>query len=338
MIDSIIREDVEKIKSRLKKDDFVGKHFLVSGGSGFVGSWICDVLISFDGAVDCVDDLSTGKNENIDHLLDKKGFRFIEEDVRDFRDKAEYDYILHLASRASPEEYLQNPIKTLQANSVGSLNMLELASKHHAKILLASTSEVYGDAQVVPTPETYWGNVNPVGVRSCYDEGKRFGEALFMAYYRQQGLDVRIARIFNSYGPRLRAEGTYGRAISRFIVQALAHYPLTVYGRGAQTRSFCHITDTVVGLLLLLTSEKARGEVMNIGAPEEVTILALARRIKKLASSDSPIRFYPLPEDDPRRRCPDIRKAQKLLRWKPKISLEQGLTRTITWFQRNAQK
>ena len=185
-----------------------------------------------------------------------------------------------------------------------------------------------------PTPESYWGSVNPIGPRSCYYEGKRFAEALFMAYHRKYGLDVRVARIFNSYGPRLRAEGAYGRAVSRFITQALANQPLTVYGDGTQTRSFCYITDTSVGLLLLLTGERARGEVVNVGNSEEVTILELAQRIKRLTGSGSPITFHPLPEDDPRRRCPDIGRAERLLRWKPKISLEQGLARTITWFRK----
>lgn len=332
MIDSIILEDVEKTRNALRKGNFEDKRVLVTGGAGFIGSWICDVLIGLGTTLDCLDDFSTGKHENTDHLVGKTGFRLIKADVSNFRSKLKYDCILHLASGASPEEYQQHPIKTLRANSIGSYNMLELARKDDAKILFASTSEVYGDAQSVPTLETYWGNVNPVGVRSCYDEGKRFGEALFMAYHRQYGLNVRIARIFNTYGPRLRAEGAYGRAVSRFITQALAGKPLTVYGDGMQTRAFCYVIDTVMGLLALLISESARGELVNIGNPEEVTILDLARRIKRLANTSSPIVFYPLPRDDPRRRCPDIGKAEKLLQWKPKISLEQGLTRTITWF------
>jgi UDP-glucuronate decarboxylase len=335
MIDSIIIKDVEKIRDALRKDDFENKRVLITGGAGFIGSWICDVLVGFDVEVTCLDDFSTGKKENIDHLLGKSCFKFVEGDVCNFRSKAKFDYVLHLASRASPEEYQQHPIKTLKANSLGSYNVLELARKNDARILFASTSEVYGDAQMVPTPETYWGNVNPIGVRSCYDEGKRFGEALFMAYYRQYGLDVRIARIFNSYGPRLRSEGAYGRAVSRFITQALASQPLTVYGDGTQTRSFCYISDTVTGLFLLLTSKRTRGEVVNIGNPKEITILELAQRIKRLTNSASPVTFHPLPSDDPKRRCPDINKAQKLLKWETKINLEQGLARTITWFRRN---
>ncbi len=335
MIDQIILEDVEKIRSDLKRGDFEGKQVLVTGGAGFVGSWLIDVLVGFDAEVDCLDNLSTGKLENIDHLLDEPRFRFINEDVCTFKSDMEYDFVLHLASRASPEEYQQHPIETLRANSVGSVNMLELARKHDSTILFTSTSEVYGDALVVPTPETYWGNVNPIGPRSCYDEGKRFAEALFMAYHRAYGLDVRIARIFNSYGPRLRAEGAYGRAVSRFITQALANQPLTVYGDGRQTRSFCYIADTSIGLLLLLTSEEAKGEIVNIGNPEEITILELAEKIKTLAESTSPITFHPLPKDDPRRRCPDIEKAGKILKWRPKTSLENGLSKTIKWFREN---
>ena len=333
MIDQLILQDVERIKRGLRRGDFRGKRVLVTGGAGFIGGWLCDVLVSFDAEVVCLDNLSTGKLENIHHLLAKSKFKFINENVCAFEGDIKYDYILHLASRASPEEYQQHPIETLQANSIGSYNVLELARKHDSAILLASTSEVYGDAGVFPTPENCWGNVNSIGPRSCYDEGKRFAEALFMAYHRKYGLDVRIARIFNSYGPRLRAEGAYGRAVSRFVTQALANQPLTVYGDGTQTRSFCYITDTSVGLLLLLTSKGTEGEVVNVGNPEEVMILELAQRIKQLTGSTSPITFHPLPEDDPRRRCPDISRAEKLLGWKPKIGLGQGLGRTVTWFR-----
>jgi len=335
MIDSLILEDVESVRNRLGKGDWEGRRVLISGGAGFIGSWICDILVGLCAEVTCLDNFSTGKMENIDHLREKAVFKLVEGDVCSFHSDSKFDDILHLASRASPEEYQMHPIKTLQANSMGSYNVLELARKIDAKILFTSTSEVYGDAKVVPTPETYWGNVNPVGLRSSYDEGKRFGEALFMAYHRQYGLDVRIARIFNSYGPRLRAEGAYGRAVSRFVTQALANKPVTVYGDGTQTRSFCYVTDTITGLLMLLANEQAKGEVVNLGNPDEITILELAQRIKRLTSSASPITFHPLPQDDPRRRCPNISKAEKILRWRPKIGLEQGLVRTITWFQRH---
>lgn len=335
MIDSIILEDLKKIEGYLRKGDFEGKRVLVTGGAGFVGSWICDVLVSFNAEVDCLDNLATGRTENVDHLSGKAGFRLVKGDVCDFKTEVKYDLVLHLASRASPEEYQQHPIETLHANSLGSYNMLELARTHDARILFTSTSETYGDAEVFPTSENYWGYVNPVGPRSCYDEGKRFGEALFMAYHREYGLDVRIARIFNTFGPRLRAEGAYGRAVSRFIVQALSNQPITVYGDGSQTRSFCYVLDTVLGLLLFSANERASGEVLNIGNPKEITILELAHRIKQMAGSASPITFHPLPEDDPKRRCPDIGKAERLLGWKPEVNLKQGLHRTITWFQKN---
>lgn len=333
MIDQIILEDVKRIKRDLEREDFEGKRVLVTGGAGFIGSWVCDVLMSFDAWVACLDNLSTGKLENIDHLLKKPGFKFINEDVCAFKSNVKYDYVLHLASRASPEDYQRRPIETLQANSLGSYNMLELARKHDATILFASTSEVYGDAQLVPTPESYWGNVNPIGPRSCYDEGKRFAEALFMAYHKEHGLDVKIARIFNSYGPRIRADGPYARAVPRFITQALTGQPITVYGDGTQTRSFCYISDTTLGLLFLLTNEKAEGEVVNIGDSEEIAILELAQKIKQLTGSASSLTFHPLPKDDPGRRCPDVIRAESLLEWKPMVELEQGLQRTIKWFR-----
>lgn len=336
MIDQIIDEDVKRIKGDLRGEDFEGKRVLVSGGGGFIGSWLCDVFMSFDAETVCLDNLSTGKMKNIDHLVKKSKFKFINQDVCTFRSDVKYDYVLHLASRASPEEYQQHPVETLQANSLGSYSMLELARKHDAKILLASTSEVYGEAQVVPTPESYWGSVNPIGPRSCYDEGKRFAEALFVAYRREYGLNVKVARIFNSYGPRIRADGPYARVVSRFIIQALANQPITVYGDGTQTRSFCYITDTTMGILSLLISQKAQGEIVNIGNSEEITILELAKKIKRLIESTSSLTFHAMPQDDPTRRCPDISRAERLLGWKPKIGLEQGLVRTIRWFKENA--
>lgn len=335
MIDSIILEDIKMIEDDLRKAAFEDSRILIAGGAGFIGSWICDVLVGLGSEVVCLDNFSTGKMENINHLLGEASFKFIEDDVCSFHGEAKYDYILHFASRASPEEYKQHPVKTLNANSLGSNNMLELARKHDAGIMFASSSEVYGEAHTVPTPETYWGNVNSIGIRSCYDEGKRFGEAMFMAYHRQYGLDVRIARIFNTFGPRLRAEGTYGRAVSRFTVQALSEKPITVYGDGTQTRAFCYVTDTVLGLLLFCTEEGASGEVLNIGSPKETTILELAHETKRRIGSASSITFHPLSEDDPKRRCPDISKAERILGWGPKLNLELGLDRTIIWFQKN---
>jgi UDP-glucuronate decarboxylase len=237
-----------------------------------------------------------------------------------------------MAGHASPDEYQVHPIETLQTSAFGSANMAELARKNDATLLFASTSEVYGDAEVVPTPESYWGKVNPIGPRSCYDEGKRFAEALLVAYHKQYGLDVKIPRIFNSYGPRLREDGLYGRAMSRFIMQALANDPITVYGDGKQTRSFCYVTDTITGLMLLTANEKAKGEAVNVGNAQEVTILELAKRIKEITRCKSPVTFHPLPKDDPKRRCPDTSKLQALVGWKPQVRFEDGLRRTITWF------
>jgi len=290
------------------------------------------VLVSSDVKVACLDNLSTGIKSNIDHLVGKSKFEFINADVCTFETKGEFDYIFHMASHASPQEYQVNPVETLRTSSLGSTNMAELARKQDATILFGSTSEVYGDAEVVPTPETYWGKVNPTGPRSCYDEGKRFAEALFTAYHKQHGLNLRVARIFNTYGARLREDGLYGRAMSRFITQALANEPMTVYGDGAQTRSFCYITDTILGLMLLAFNDKADGEIVNIGNPSEITILQLAEKIRGLTKSKSALVHYPLPIDDPKRRCPDTSKVEKLLGWKPKVGLEQGLERTVEWF------
>jgi UDP-glucuronate decarboxylase len=333
-MDDIILKDIARIEGTVKGYTFVGKKLLITGGAGFIGSWLCDVLVSFGAEVTAVDDLSTGRKGNVDHLAKNPKFKLLQCDVCTFQSKEKFDFIFHMAAHASPEDYQKHPIETLHASSFGSANVAELARKNDATVLFASTSEVYGDAEVVPTPESYWGKVNPIGPRSCYDEGKRFAEALFLAYCKQYGLDVRIPRIFNSYGPRLRADGLYGRAVSRFIMQALADKPLTVYGDGKQTRSFCYITDTVTGLMLLTASDNARGEVVNIGNSKEVTILELAKRIKELTKSSSELAFYPLPKDDPRRRCPDTSKVEKLLSWKPRISLESGLEKTVEWFNK----
>ncbi|MCP8307295.1 MAG: SDR family oxidoreductase [archaeon] len=335
MLDKIVEEDVKRICEEIIQDKFKGKSILITGGAGFIGSWLCDVLFRLRANVTCIDNLSTGKHENIDHLLGKKGFKFFQEDVVDFKTNEKYDFILHLASRASPEEYQKHPIETLLANSFGTYHMLEMARKSGSIILYTSTSEVYGDAKVIPTPENYWGNVNPVGLRSPYDEGKRFGEALMMAYFREYGLDTRIVRIFNTYGPRLRADGHYARAISRFILQALSGKDITVYGDGSQTRSFCYISDIIRGILLALIKEGARGEVINIGNPQEMSILDLAKRIREMTKSNSSIIFQSLPEDDPKRRCPNITKAKEILGWEPKIGLDEGLKKTINWFRYN---
>jgi UDP-glucuronate decarboxylase len=332
VIDDIIREDLENIKTFVKEDEFSGKKVLVTGGAGFIGSWLCDVLISLGAKVVAVDDLSTGRMKNIDHLARNSKFKFVKCDVCAFQNKEKIEFILHMAGHASPDEYQVHPIETLQTSAFGSANMAELARKNDATLLFASTSEVYGDAEIVPTPENYWGKVNPIGPRSCYDEGKRFAEALLVAYHKQYGLDVKIPRIFNTYGPRLREDGLYGRAMSRFIMQALTDDSITVYGDGKQTRSFCYVTDTVTGLMLLTANKKAKGEVVNVGNSQEVTIIELANRIKEITRCKSPVTFHPLPKDDPKRRCPNTSKLETLVGWKPQFRFEDGLRRTITWF------
>lgn len=332
MKDSIILEDLENIKNIVKGNAFTNKKILVTGGAGFIGSWICDLLIDFGAQVIVVDDLSTGRLKNIDHLTNQTQFKFIKSDVCSFKSNEKFDLILHMAGHASPDEYQKHPIETLQTSALGTFAMAEMARKNDATLLFSSTSETYGDTEVIPTPETYWGNVNPIGPRSCYDEGKRFAEALLIAYSNQYGLDVRIPRIFNSYGPRLREDGLYGRALSRFVFQALNNQPITVYGDGKQTRSFCYITDTVTGLMLLTTNVKAKGEVVNIGNTKEVTILELAQKIKETTKCKSNIEFHTLPKDDPKRRSPDTAKLERLVEWKPSIPLEKGLKRTIDWF------
>jgi UDP-glucuronate decarboxylase len=332
MIDKIISEDLEKIKTSIKRNIFAGKKVLVTGGAGFIGSWLCDVLVSFDAEVTALDDLSTGRKKNVDHLTKNSSFKFIKSDVCTFRTNEKFDFIFHMAGHASPDEYQAHPIETLQTSALGSFGMAEMARKNDATLLFASTSEVYGDAEVIPTPESYWGKVNPIGPRSCYDEGKRFAEALLMAYGEQYGLDTRVPRIFNSYGPRLREDGLYGRAMSRFILQALTNLPITVYGEGKQTRSFCYISDMVTALLLLTANSKAKGEVVNVGNTQEVTILELARKVKEKTECKSNIEFHPLPKDDPKRRCPDTTKLESIVKWKPNVSFEEGLNKTVYWF------
>ncbi|NYT20979.1 MAG: SDR family oxidoreductase [Methanomicrobiales archaeon] len=329
MIDSEIREISRNLGSISYEDSTI----LITGGAGFLGSWICDSLIQQNAQVICLDNLSSGRLENISHLLDNDHFRFIEHDISipvDLDEKL--DFIFHLASRASPFEFEKFPLDILKSNTYGTLNSLELAKRSNAIMLFTSTSEVYGDAHIVPTPESYQGNVNPVGIRGCYDEAKRVGEAFCMAYVRQFNCDVRIARIFNTYGPRMRSDGYYGRVIPRFIQQANNGDPITIFGDGKQTRSFCYITDQVEGLFRLAGTDNLKGEIVNIGNPEEVTILQLAHNIIVETNSKSPTIFQELPPDDPKRRCPVIEKARDLLEWHPKISLKDGLRRTIYSF------
>ncbi|MCM8800581.1 MAG: SDR family oxidoreductase [Candidatus Omnitrophica bacterium] len=302
---------------------------LVTGGAGFIGSHLCDRLIKEGFKVICLDNLITGSLKNIEHLLRDKNFIFIRHDITKFiQIKERLDYVLHFASIASPKDYLRLPIQTLKSGALGTHNCLGLAKAKKAKFMLASTSEVYGDPLVHPQKESYWGNVNPVGVRGCYDESKRFAEALVMAYHRVHNIDIRIARIFNTYGPRMRSDD--GRVIPNFILQALNNNPLTVYGRGKHTRSFCYITDLIEGIFRLMFVKI--NEPINLGNPQEISILELARLIIKLTQAKSKIVFKPIPEDDPQRRQPDIIKAKRLLKWSVKVSLEEGLKETIHWF------
>lgn len=298
---------------------------LVAGGAGFIGSWLCHSLSQKGLEVICLDNLSSGRRENICHL----DVEFIEHDIT-FPIELKVDYIFHLASRASPPDFAKYPIQIMSANSLGTYNLLRLAKKNRARFLLASSSEVYGDAQQSPQREDYWGSVNPVGLRSCYDEGKRFSEALTMAFHREFGLDVRIARIFNTYGERMRSDD--GRVIPNFISQALQHRPISVYGSGIQTRSFCYVSDLINGLIRFMFIEELSGEVLNIGNPNEISILQVAKLVKKLTRSKSPIAFESLPEGDPRRRKPDITKAKEKLNWLPVVNLTEGLSRTIEYF------
>jgi UDP-glucuronate decarboxylase len=331
-------EGKETILSDLKQfsNSIAGKAFLITGGSGFLGSWICEALVHMKARVICVDNLSSGLKKNIERLVDEKKIVFFESDVSEFDMKEHIDYIIHMASIASPPLYQAHPIETLNANTFGTKKMLELATKNNAAMLYTSTSEVYGETDKIPTPEGYYGYVNSFGPRAVYDEGKRVAEAYCYAYWKKFGTKVRIARIFNTYGPKLDVKQTsqYGRVVVKFIEQALANKPLTVYGTGKQTRSFCYVTDTVTGLLKLLLISGLDGEVVNIGNDDEISIIELANKIIKLTNSKSKIKFEALPKDDPKRRCPDLSKAKKLLHYGPKVNLEAGLKKTIEWFRR----
>jgi dTDP-glucose 4,6-dehydratase len=304
---------------------------VVTGGAGFVGSHVCERLLAAGTQVVCVDNLVTGATRNIAHLMDDPAFRFVDADIcagLGAVDGAGVDLVLHLASPASPRDYLRFPVETLEVGAAGTRHALELAVVHHARFVLASTSEVYGDPHEHPQRESYWGNVNPVGPRSVYDEAKRYAEALTTAYRTARGADAAIARIFNTYGPRMRPGD--GRMIPTFINQALAGDPLTVTGDGHQTRSVCYVDDTVRGLLALATIP-VPGPV-NIGNPRELPVRDLAQEIQEMTGSRSRICYVPAPEDDPRRRCPDITKARTQLGWRPQVSLREGLGRTIDWF------
>ena len=303
---------------------------LITGGAGFIGSHLCERLLSDGFRVVCMDNLATGKRENVKHLLKDKNFEYVVQDVTTHIEiKGRLDYVLHFASIASPADYVKHPIQTLKVGTLGTHNALGLAKSKGAKFMFASTSEVYGDPEVNPQPESYWGHVNPVGVRSCYDESKRCGEALTMSYHSQHGIDTMIVRIFNTYGPRMRYND--GRVVPAFITQALKGEPMTVFGDGKQTRSFCYITDLVDGVVSLLKKEYHMP--VNLGNPNEKTMLELASTIKDITGSKSRLVFKPLPVDDPRQRCPDISLAKRLLKWEPKVSLRDGLEKTAEYFR-----
>ncbi len=302
---------------------------LVTGGAGFLGSHLCDALLAQGHTVVCADNLLTGRMANLEHLLDEARFEFVEQDVCQPFDVGKVDYVFHFASPASPVDYLRHGIETLQAGSAGTMNCLELARKYRAKFLLASTSECYGDPQEHPQKESYWGHVNPVGPRSVYDEAKRFAEAATMAYHRTHQLDTRIVRIFNTYGPRLQIND--GRVISNFMKQAFRGEPLTVYGDGLQTRSFCYVSDEIAGIVVLAKATEYLP--VNIGNPREFTVLECAQVVLQVTGSQSTVVFEPLPQDDPRQRRPDITKARELLGWEPKIDLRKGLELSLEYFQ-----
>jgi UDP-glucuronate decarboxylase len=328
------KREIENINRHLGGISFQDQRVLVTGGAGFLGSWICDVLIAQGAEVICVDNLVSGLLSNVSQFLNSGKFHFVEHDISDpisFEDKL--DLVIHMASRASPFEFDHYPLEILKANTIGLMNSLEVARKNDARLLYTSTSEIYGNPEVVPTPESYYGNVNAIGPRGCYDEAKRCGEAYVKAYETQYGIDARIARIFNTYGPRMRSDGIYGRAIPRFLDQALSGKSITVFGDGNQTRSFTYLSDQIEGLLRLAALQEAKGNVVNIGNDRETSILDLAKIVISLTKSGSEITYGPLPKDDPLRRRPIINKARDLLRWSPKVGLEEGLMRTIEWFR-----
>ena len=313
----------------------VTMNIVITGGSGFVGSYLCEKLINDGHKIIVIDNLLTGSTKNINDLLDNENFSFIEQDVQDhieIEDKV--DYVLHFASAASPKAYTEHPVNTLKAGSVGTINTLGLAKKHSAEYLLASTSEVYGDPLISPQNEEYWGNVNPNGERSMYDEAKRFAEAAVATYSRSYGLKTKIVRIFNTYGPRMQLND--GRVVTNFIVQALRNENITIYGDGTQTRSFSYVEDTVAGIISLMNSTEY--DVFNIGNPNEMTVGKLAEKIIELTDSTSEIKYLELPNDDPKQRKPDITKAKTKLNWEPKVNLDEGLSKTIKWVEEQLSK
>ena len=308
----------------------MASNVLITGGAGFIGSHLCEHFLSNGGNVVALDNFLTGSRANVAHLIDNPSFRLIEHDITTpYFPDSEPDLVMHFASPASPPQYLANPIHTLKVGSLGAIHSLGIAKAAGARFVMASTSEIYGDPTVSPQPESYWGNVSTIGPRGVYDEAKRFSEAATMAYHRAHGVDTRLVRIFNTYGPRLSPGD--GRAIPNFMSQALAGEPITIYGDGSQTRSFCYVDDLVAGIVALI--EKGGADPVNLGNPDERTIGELAELIISITGSDSKIEYRPLPQDDPRVRCPDISRARDLLGWAPKVELEDGLGRTLEWFR-----
>ena len=305
-------------------------NILITGGAGFLGSHLCDALIEKGHDILCVDNFFTGNKSNISHLLTNPNFTLIRHDVT-FPLYVEVDQIYNLACPASPIHYQFDPVQTTKTSVHGAINMLGLAKRLKARILQASTSEVYGDPEIHPQTEEYWGHVNPIGIRSCYDEGKRCAETLFFDYWRQHKLEIKVMRIFNTYGPRMHPND--GRVVSNFIVQALNNKPITIYGDGSQTRSFCYVDDLITGMIKLMESHKSITGPINMGNPSEFTMTELAELVIKLTSSRSKLKFKPLPEDDPKQRQPNISLAKSKLNWSPKVSLEEGLIKTITYFK-----
>jgi len=306
---------------------------IVTGGAGFIGSFLSEKILASGVKVVCVDNLISGKKENIFGCASNPDFSFLDYDVcLPFEVAGPVDFIYHLASPASPVDYYKYPLETMLANSAGTYNMLNLAKEKKAKFLLASTSEVYGDPKVHPQKETYWGNVNPVGGRACYDESKRFAEAMTMVYFNKYKVNTRIVRIFNTYGPRMRKND--GRVVSNFINQALKNASITIYGKGDQTRSFCYVTDMVSGIYLAMMRSQTNGEIINLGNPDERKIVEFARLIKQIVGAKSKIVYESLPKDDPVRRKPDITIARKLLDWEPRVEIEEGLVKTIEYYRK----
>ena len=351
----IFQQDLDEILNRLKEDSisFRAKTILVTGGAGFLGSWVCDILVKQGANCICLDNLSSGRFENISHLMEKDNFRFINHDISKpvffgltyhpngicIGNIKRIDIVMHMASRASPFEFSKYPIPILKSNTLGTMNALGIAKAHNAIFFYTSTSEVYGNPpdEAIPTAETYFGHVNPVGPRSCYDESKRAGEAFVKAYELQHGIKTKIVRIFNTSGPRIRYGPEFGRVIPNFIHQALNNVEITIFGDGSQTRSFIYVVDEIEGILKIVHSREAVGEVINLGNNKEYTILEIAKIIKELANSNSEIVFKPLPIDDPVRRCADLSKARRILNWQPITPLREGLMKTIAWFKDNVK-